>query len=56
MKFRKDYFEELNGNVDDVVYVAYKSNLKSKGFGYIMLKLLGFHDFLLHNVLYLPDL
>jgi hypothetical protein len=38
------------------VYFADKSNLKPSGMGTIRLKLLGFPDFLLHNVLYLPEM
>ena len=42
MNFRKFYFEELNENVDEVVYFVDKSSLKPSIIGSIRLKL---HDF-----------
>jgi hypothetical protein len=56
MTFRKDCFEELNETIDGIVYFADKSSLKPKGMGTIRLKMPGFPDFLLKNVLYLPEL
>ena len=56
MTFRKDCFEELNETINGIVYFADKSSLKPKGMGTIRLKMPGFHDFLLKNVLYLPEL
>ena len=47
MIFKKYYFEELNDNVDGIVYFVNKSNLKPKGFGSISFKLPRFLDFLL---------
>jgi hypothetical protein len=38
------------------VYFADRSSLKPSGMGTIRLKFLGLPDFLLHNVLYLPEL
>lgn len=52
MTFRKDFFKELDDNVDGDVYFAAKSSLKPKGIGTIWLKVPGFLDFLLQNVLY----
>ena len=52
--FRKDCFEELNETINGIVYFADKSSLKPKGMGTIWLKMSGFPDFLLKNVLYLP--
>ena len=51
MTFRKYCFEEMNDNVDGIVYFAKKYSLKPKGNGSISLKLLGFLNFLLQNVL-----
>jgi hypothetical protein len=56
MTFRRDFFEDLNDNVDGIVYFADKSNLKPSTIGTIRLKFLGLLNFLLHNVLYLPEL
>ena len=56
MTFRKYYFEELNETINGIVYFADKSSLKPKGMGTIWLKMPGFSDFLLNNVLYLPEL
>ena len=56
MNFRRDYFEEFTNNVDGVVYFVDKSKLKPSGLGTIKLKLPGLPDFLLHHVLYLPQL
>jgi hypothetical protein len=54
--FQRDFFEELNDNVEGVVNFADGSSLKPMGIGTIKLKLPGFLDFLLHDVLYLPEL
>jgi hypothetical protein len=56
MTFQRDFFEDLNDNVDGIVYFADKSSLKPSGIDTIRLKLLGLLDFLLHDVLYLPEL
>jgi hypothetical protein len=56
MTFRRDFFEDFDGNVDGVVYFADRSSLKPSGMGTIRLKLLGLPDFLLHNVFYLLEL
>jgi transposase InsO family protein/adenylate kinase family enzyme len=56
MTFRRDFFEDFDDNVDGVVYFADRSSLKPSGMGTIRLKLPGLPDFLLHNVLYLPEL
>jgi hypothetical protein len=56
MTFRKDFFEDLNDNVDGVVYFAGNSNLKPSRIGTIGLKFFGLPDFLPHNVLYLLEL
>ena len=56
MTFRKDCFEELNETIDGIVYFADKSSIKPKGMGTIRLKMSGFLDFSLKNVLYLLDL
>jgi hypothetical protein len=56
VKFRKDLFEDFDENVDGIVYFSYRSSLKPSGMGTIRHRLHGFPNFLLHNVLYLPEL
>jgi hypothetical protein len=56
MTFQRDFFEYFNDNVDGIVYFVDKSSLKPSGIGTIRLKLPGLLDFLLHDVLYLPEL
>eukprot|EP00253_Pinus_taeda_P026112 PITA_26112 len=56
MTFRRYFFEEFTDNVDGEVFFADKSKLKPSGLGTIRLKLPGLPDFLLHHVLYLPQL
>ena len=56
MTFRRDFFEEFTNNFDAVVYFVDKSKLKPSGLGIIGLKLPGLPDFLLHDVLYLPQM
>jgi hypothetical protein len=56
MTFGRDFFEDFNDNVDGIVYFADKSSLKPLGIDTIMLKLPGFSNFLLHDVLYLLEL
>ena len=56
MTHRKDFFEDFTDNVDGVVYFVYYSKIKPSGLGTIRLKLPGLLDFLLHHVLYLPQL
>jgi hypothetical protein len=56
LTFQRDFFEEMNDNLEGVVYFAYRSNLKLMGIGTIRLKLSGVSDLLLHDVLYLPEL
>ena len=56
MNFMRFIFEEFTDNVDGVVYFVDKSKLKPSRLGTIRLKLLGLPEFLLHDVLYLPEL
>jgi hypothetical protein len=56
MTFQRDFFADFNDNVDGIVYFADKSSLKPSKIGTVRFKLLGFPDFLLHDVLYLPKL
>jgi hypothetical protein len=56
MTFRRDLYEDLNDNVDGIVYFVDKSSLKPLGIDTFVLKLLGFPYFVLHDVLYLPEL
>lgn len=56
MTFQRDFFEYFSDNVDGIVYIVDKSSLKPSRIGIIMLKLLGFLNFLLHDVLYFLEL
>jgi hypothetical protein len=56
MTFQRDFFEELNENDVGTTSFADGSNLKPMGIDTIGIKLPGFPDFLLHNVLYLLEL
>jgi len=56
MTFRRVFFEEFTDNVDGSVYFADELKLKPSGLGTIRLQLHGLPDFLLHDVLYLPEL
>eukprot|EP00253_Pinus_taeda_P036637 PITA_36637 len=56
MNFKRGFFEEFTDNVDGAVYFADKSKCKPSGLNTIRLKLPGLPDFLLHHVLYLPQL
>jgi hypothetical protein len=49
--FHRDFFEELNDNVEGVKYFVDRSSLKPTGIATIRLKLPRFLDFLLNNVL-----
>lgn len=56
MNLQSGFFEDFNDNVDGMVYFADKASLKLLGLGTIKLKLLGFPNFLLHDVLYILEL
>jgi len=56
MKFQRDFFEELNENVDGLVSFVDGSNLKPMGIGTTKLKLHRYPNILLHDVLYLSEL
>eukprot|EP00253_Pinus_taeda_P029725 PITA_29725 len=56
MTHRKYFFEDFTDNVDGAVCFADQSKIKPSGLGTIRLKLPGLPDFLLHHVLYLPQL
>eukprot|EP00253_Pinus_taeda_P009496 PITA_09496 len=56
MTHRKDVFQDFTSNVDGVVYFVDQSKIKPSGLGTIRLKLPGLPEFLLHHVLYLPQL
>jgi len=53
INFKRDFFEELNEDVDGAVYFTDRSKIKSSRIDSIKLKILGFLDFMLQNVLYL---
>ena len=56
MTFRRDYFEDINDNMDGIVYFVDKSSLKPLGIDTVRLKLNRFPYFLLHDVPYLLEL
>eukprot|EP00253_Pinus_taeda_P014442 PITA_14442 len=56
MTHRIFFFEDFIDNVDGAVYFADQSKMKPSGLCSIRLKLPGLPNFLLHHVLYLPQL
>ena len=56
MTFRKHFFETFSDQIDGVVNLADKSQLKPSGIGSVRLKLSGLADYILSNVLYVPQL
>jgi len=56
MNFRRYSFEEFTNSVDGAVYFVDKSKLKPSGLGTIRLKFPGLPYFLLHDVLYIPNM
>ena len=56
MTFRRDYFEEFNKSDCGLIYLATKSSLKPIGNGTIRFKLPNLPYFVLHDVLYIPQL
>jgi hypothetical protein len=51
-----DFLEYFDDNVDDIVYFAEKYSIKPLVIGTIRIKLHGLPNFLLQNVLYIPEL
>ena len=56
MYFWRDFFKELNTNIDVMVYFADRSYIKPSGINTIRLKLPSLPDMILLDVLYLPKL
>ena len=56
MTFRKDFFETFSDQIDGVVYLANNSQLKPSRIGFVKLKLSGLADYILSDVLYVPQL
>ena len=54
MTFKKDFFETFSDQIDRVVHLADKSQLKPSRIGSIRLKLSRLVDYILSNVLYVP--
>lgn len=50
MRFRRDFFEELNDKIDKAVYFVDIFNIKPSWIGIIRVKLPGFLDFVLCDV------
>ena len=47
MTFQREFFEEMNTNIDGAVYFANKSSIKPLGIGTMRLKLPGLPDMIL---------
>jgi hypothetical protein len=56
MTFRRDFFETFSNHIDGIIYFSNKSQLKPSGIGSIRLRLPGLADYILHDVLYIPEL
>ena len=56
MTFRRDFFETFSDHIDGIIYFSNKSQLKPSRIGSIRLKLPGLPDYILHDVLYIPQL
>ena len=56
MTFRRDCFDTFSDHIDGIVYFVDKSHLKPSGIGSIRLKLPIIADYILHDVLYIPQL
>ena len=56
MTFRKDFFETFSDQIDGVVHLEDKSQLKPSGICFVRLKLSGLADYILFDVLYVPQL
>ena len=56
MTFRKDFFETFSDQIDGVVHLADKSQLKPSRIGSVRLKLSGLADYILSDVIYVPQL
>jgi hypothetical protein len=54
--FIRDFFETFSNHIDGIIYFADKSQLKPSGIGSILLRLPGLADYILHDVLYIPQL
>lgn len=55
MTFKRYFFETFSDDIDGVIYFAHKSQIKPSGIGSIRLKILNFADYVLQDVLYLPQ-
>ena len=56
MAFKKELFVKFSDQIDGVVHLADKSQLKPSGIGSVRLKLSGLADYILSDVLYVPQL
>ena len=56
MTFRRDCFETFSNHINGIVYFAHKSQLKPSGIRSIRLCLQGLVDYILTDVLYIPQL
>ena len=55
MTFRRGFFETFSDDIDGVIYFADKSQIKPFGIGCIRLKTLNLTNYVLHDVLYIPQ-
>ena len=56
MKFRKDFFVMFSDQIDGVVHLEDKSQLKPSWIGSVRLRLSRLVDYILSDVLYVPQL
>ena len=54
MTFRKDFFGTFSDQIDGVLHLVDKSQLKPSGIGSVRLKLSGIVDYIIFDVLYVP--
>ena len=55
MTFKGDFFETFSDDIDGVIYFADKSQIKPYSIGFICLKILNLADYVLQDVLYIPQ-
>ena len=56
LTFRKHIFDTFSDQIYGVVHSEDKSRLKPSGIGFVRIKLSGFVDYILSDVLYVPQL
>ena len=56
MTFRNNLFETFSDQIDGVIHLEDKSQLKHLRIGFVILKLTGLADYILFDILYVPQL